>query len=64
MNYIITYTAKPLSRGWYRISKNYLPQQKNKAGVGYSNPTKKIVEFVCRTKNPKKLLLSLAKQKN
>lgn len=60
--YEVTYTAKPLKRGWYAIYKNWIPLMKNKAGVGYSHPKRKRRERIMRSKNPRVAIASLEKQ--
>ncbi|MEI6672020.1 MAG: hypothetical protein WCL02_01295 [bacterium] len=62
MTHTIIYTAKPLKRGWYAIYKNELPVEKNIPGVGYSHPAKKRRQRIMKTKSPKKILFSLARQ--
>ena len=60
--YTVTYTAKPLSGGWYRIYKNTIPLEKNRPGIGYNNPVKTKREALLKTKNPKKILYALGRQ--
>ena len=58
----ITYTAKPLKGGWYRIYKNWIPLIKNKAGGGTNHPTRKRRQQLMKTKHPKQIIYSLGKQ--
>jgi hypothetical protein len=62
MKFEVKYTARPLKRGWYQIFKNWLPVEKNQAGVIYSHPVRQQRAYIMRTKNPKKALFSLRKQ--